>query len=344
MKRIMTVAVSFFVLVGCNHNSVNSQSNESSPENMSSSQAQEIQIISLDKIELAVNEIYSIGSMIVEEFVYQPYIFTSDDSGIYEVDEIGVIKGVKLGTGNLRISLNDQIQNIIIEVKEDSYMNKNVFIDKGRLKYKNVVYIGDSITDGSIRPGFSQYNYDYGYYPDLIAHTAGTSSYNNYAISGATAAFTSSIEATHIFGYNQVKNNISTIANADYVFIMMGTNDFMRAVPLGSIADTEVTTFYGALNTMYTDILSVNSDARIIYINIPYATWGQDIELKNPAAGVTRAEYNICIGEIARKYNFPIINTTDLFNLNNWSTLIPDGIHPAEEGQILLAQRILNII
>lgn len=341
MKKLLLLATCLFFTTGC--------------QDTPSSQLKEGSICSLSKIEIAVDETYNVFMMLNDEFKDETLTLELSNQDIILMDaDLGIIQGKKLGETTLTIKSSEYFQKIPISVLSDEYMNEHFVVDKGRLFQKTAVFYGDSITDShpSRRPGYEQYQ-NLSYYPEIIHQEAMLKDHFNLSYSGATAAYCPSIVnigGPTVLGFNQVKNSQEEAAKSDYAFILIGTNDFMRCVPLGTIEDDpqvfeDATTFTGSLNYMYKTLLSYNPKIRIVAILIPFATWGQDTNAAYaPGYGTSRDEYNAKILEIVEKYHFISIPTMDLWDATNWQQYIYDGIHPIKLGHEALAKRILNEI
>jgi len=343
MKKLLYLLTACFFLSGCGNNSTSTPNTKE----------KEIQLTNLTKIELAVNESYNVFSMIKEEYNEHVLSLEVSQKEIIAFDsDIGIIQGKQLGSTEITIHGNKCYQKLTVTVQSDEYMNAHFTLDRGRLFNKTATFYGDSITDQKNRPGYDIYHTGFGYYPSMLNEMAQMKQIYNLSQSGATAGTCTSIasiDPSYNFGFKQVQNSKKQNESADYAFIMFGTNDFMRCVPFGTLEDNhktveESTTFLGAYNYMYQTLLSYNPKIRIVAIEIPYSTWGQDAQYQVPGCGSSREEYSAKIREIVQKFGFISIPTYDLWNSSNWETYIPDGIHPAEVGQRTLAQRILSEI
>lgn len=116
--------------------------------------------------------------------------------------------------------------------------------------------------------------------------------------------------------------------NPDFVLIFIGTNDAANAVPIGTSTDTDTSTFYGALNTLISGLITKYTAAKFGFIT-PY--------LRNanyPAyitALVNRCNYyNIQIWRNDLNGGIQWGNTAQmaLYNLNG------DGYHLTEDGHL----------
>ena len=163
------------------------------------------------------------------------------------------------------------------------------------LSGKKYVSCGDSFTQGDFTGGTEQDVYDnelkcYKTYPYWIAKRNNMTLVNE-ALCGSCL--------THIEGKtNALSDTRYTLIpdDADYITIRIGLNDSSAKVPIGTIDDTENTTFYGAWNVVL-DYLTLNR---------PNAKIGIIVE-----SAYLPTEYrNACIN-VAQKWGIPYL---DLYN------------------------------
>ncbi len=343
MKKLSYALAACLMLVGCNKSDDVDKRTEA-------------EICHVEKIELAVNEVYNLFMMTNSAFANETLTISGHNKEILGVEsDIGILCGLKIGETTIKVSSAKHYQNITISVKDDEYMNSHFTVDRGRLWNKVATFYGDSITDKQTRPG-GQYTDTYSgvtYWAERIKDYAQMNTIHNFAKSGATAGWNKSFANQGLsynfeFAFNQVKNSATENQNADYAFVFIGTNDYMRSTPLGSMSDDPKTieeseTFNGALNYMYKTLLSYNPKIRIVALELAYATWGQDSSHYGyEGYGTSRDAYTNVIKNVANHYGFITIPTQDLWNSSNWQTYIPDGIHPAAEGQEKIALRVLG--
>lgn len=98
---------------------------------------------------------------------------------------------------------------------------------------------------------------------------------------------------------NELYKNIPT--DADYITLKFGINDVNFNSPVGSLDDTETTTFYGAYNTVMEYILT----------NHPYAKIG--IIVTNGCGA--NSKYTEATRRIARKWGVPILDEAANYNV-----------------------------
>lgn len=231
------------------------------------------------------------------------------------------------------------------------------------LKDKTISLLGDSITST---------DYENPYWGEIIKNRTDCK-INNYGISGTTLAHT---DDRHLWDYHFEKLDAETIGydaedsttwgtgncfcerytklddNSDAVVVMGGTND--GDVPLGTWDSTDTSTFYGALNTLFSGLLN-KFNGKPILVCTPiqksdsYSTNVIDplSELKEKTSSSTislqlRAE---AIKTKCKQYGIPCL---DLFNesgINGGDSSKSyyrdnDTLHPSRYGQ----ERIANLI
>jgi hypothetical protein len=110
----------------------------------------------------------------------------------------------------------------------------------------------------------------------------------NEAISGSCLAYHGD---RNEFSFSRYKNIPS---DADYITIKIGINDdsYHRNSPIGSIDDTDITTFYGAWNTVLSYIIEHHINAKIGII----VTNGSTLDIVNATIN------------IAKKWGLPYLN------------------------------------
>lgn len=134
---------------------------------------------------------------------------------------------------------------------------------------------------------------------------------------------------------------------SDIILIFGGTNDFkgvnMACNPLGDLNGTDITTYYGAYNTMISNIKKNNKGARIVLV-----TPIKRLYHENPNAfGLTLSQYAAATQLVAFKNGLYCI---DLFNNPNCDftgegdTRLIDGIHPDIKGHTAIATEIYKYL
>ena len=189
-------------------------------------------------------------------------------------------------------------------------------------KYKGLKWatIGDSITASSVS------------YHKHIANQTGVI-VTNYGISGSRIA--------KVSGADCMTERIPSFDDDfDIITIKGGTNDWASRVPLGTMEDRELNTFYGACHVAFSSLVEKYPGKRI----------GVMTPMQRAGCSSTNLyEYVEVVKEVAKFYSLPCL---DLYSSGGIhvdtpiirDTYIPGGLHPNAEGHKLLARRILNFI
>lgn len=140
--------------------------------------------------------------------------------------------------------------------------------------------------------------------------------------------------------------------NADYVFVFGGTNDFGHgSAPLGDLNDTDVYTFAGALNTLFSKLINEYGKGHVFTI-LPLHRFDEDTPTEatkeNKFNGqFSLSEYKEIMTKLAAKHGVGVLDFTNEFpkpNNNKNEGLFFDGLHPNEKGHALLAKLIGDVI
>jgi lysophospholipase L1-like esterase len=132
--------------------------------------------------------------------------------------------------------------------------------------------------------------------------------------------------------------------DADIVCVFGGTNDFGHGkAPIGEFNDTDPCTFYGALNTLYTYLITTYPHAFIFVMTPLHRSHEEEASFntKNPDS-LPLVEYVRIIRQMAERYSIPVL---DLFEHSGiYPTVrpvrdayMPDGLHPNDLGHVKLA-------
>ena len=210
------------------------------------------------------------------------------------------------------------------------------------LKGKKVLFLGDSITRGS---GTSC---EENIYWNVFGRNTGAI-VKGYGISGTRIAPQRAPESPGGESYAQYfGSRVEDMdAEADIVVVFGGTNDFGHGdAPLGSMADREETSFYGALHCLYRKLLAKYPTAEIVVMTPLHREGEEDIYRFWGVRGVTDlAGYVQAIREVAEFYAIPVL---DLFRMGGITPgldvlreiYMPDGLHPGDAGAARIASRL----
>lgn len=165
----------------------------------------------------------------------------------------------------------------------------------------------------------------------------------NTAISGATWQH----QANKTSGIVDVIK-ATDVTNVRNIVAFGGTNDFAQDLPVGTIDDTDPTTLYGAMNVGIQSIYERNPKVSIYLVTpmwrarINDANTPVDIETTKNGAGLLLLDYVNAVIDIARKYHLPVLDLYHEFPINkyNSNSLLADGLHPNDDGYVLLAKKI----
>ena len=211
------------------------------------------------------------------------------------------------------------------------------------LKGTKINFLGDSITEGA---GTSS--------PDrmftmLIEREYGAIC-QNYGIGGTRIARqkTATVEK---WDRDFISRVPEMDADADIVVVFGGTNDFGHGdAPLGTMSDRTPFTFYGALHCLYTALTEKYPDVPVVILT-PLHRLNEDSPKgdNKPEPVGTLKEYVNIIREVAEYYSFPVL---DLYKESGLQPkvpviqqkYIPDGLHPNDDGNAILAHKIARFL
>lgn len=223
-----------------------------------------------------------------------------------------------------------------------SYVNRHLYTINGiaegnptdKLYGKTAAFIGDSITRGA---GSSTPFTDY-----LAQETSLTVS--NFGVDGSCIADKASETAESFI------DRLADYQSADIIGVMGGTNDFWNNVPMGTIDDSDTTTFYGALNTIAKHIITTFPGSYFFFMTPIMGYRGHRTgvaEFPYPAntKNLTLDDYCEAIRNVAEKYSVPLL---DLKRVSGMCPLIEsedlrlytDGVHPNAAGYKQIAKTI----
>lgn len=198
---------------------------------------------------------------------------------------------------------------------------------------KKINYNGDSVTQGigTSRVGYAK----------VVNQFLQFGTVRNYAIGGTRLAHVSDV-------VNCLVDRISEMStDADIVFIMANTNDYASQVPIGATDSSDISTYNGALNSIFT-WLKANYPTQPIIISTMLTRkinydGGQPlpITIEQYADAVRQkvAEYGFILYDAYKWSGLDLLNTpTDGTGVSN------DGLHPNEAGALSLGRKIAKFI
>ena len=210
-----------------------------------------------------------------------------------------------------------------------------------QLKGATVNFLGDSITFGigASRPENR--------FTDVLAREFGLLRANNYGVSGSRFARQPIVEdADRDFCMRMEEMD----ERADAVVVFGGTNDFGHGqAPLGMPCDREPDTFYGACHYLMNGLLTRYAGKPVVIVTPLHRLMEDnprgDGAGRKPFSVAPLSTYRRIIMEVAEHYALPVL---DLYSTSGIQPenpvcrerLLPDGLHPSDEGHALIARRI----
>lgn len=205
--------------------------------------------------------------------------------------------------------------------------------------YSDTVYTayGDSITDIVQNENITKY-------PELMKIKFGLGTVNNFGIGSSCLAVRDEQKVQS--GIENIIEHSSENKKSHIVTMCYGTNDWYYGVKLGTIDDTDTSTYWGAFNSAVTQLRADNPSVEIIVLS---PIWRTDVEngsgkapyFKNKT-GVTLAEY---VDEIKKMCSANSVRFIDLYSNmgvreQTVSLYTTDGLHPNQQGHIRIANML----
>lgn len=198
-------------------------------------------------------------------------------------------------------------------------------------------FLGDSITQGfgATIP-----------YHQHVRDILGLKEVRNYGISSTRIASQADDTDTPSMSVRYTTMNNA----ADLIVVFGGTNDWGHGSALiGTIADKETTTFYGALNVLCAGLIAKYPGKQIVFIAPLQRNFTANgtggTEGKTNGKQMTLIQYVDIIKEVCATYSIPVL---DLYRTGNIyadsatirAQLMPDGLHPNDAGHAYLGKKV----
>lgn len=205
------------------------------------------------------------------------------------------------------------------------------------LKGLTINFLGDSITEGHGTTDSSKA------FHQLIKEKHGLKLAYNYGVGGTRIARKINPTQTTIWDYTFELRSEIMDRNADTVVVFGGTNDYGHGdAPLGDADSKDIFTFCGAVNSLIDKLEQNFPNAKIVFMTPIHR-----LEETKPAPltpdGKTLSDYAKAIKEVCAKKDIAVI---DLFEINPLdpadTQLVPDGLHPNDDGHKILAEVVAN--
>ncbi|MGN1347259.1 MAG: SGNH/GDSL hydrolase family protein [Eubacteriales bacterium] len=210
------------------------------------------------------------------------------------------------------------------------------------LKGKKIVFLGDSITEGAGTTGVEKH------FVTLVGQWGEFRESKNYGIGGTR--FARQIVPTNERADRDFCARVNELdEDADIVVVFGGTNDFGHGdAPIGSFADRSLTTFYGACHYIMTR-LHERFPGKPCIIMTPLHRLNEDNpkgDGNKPYNVATLKTYVDIIREMAEYYSLPVLDLYAESGIQPKVDIIrerycPDGLHPNDDGHVILAKKIL---
>ena len=208
-----------------------------------------------------------------------------------------------------------------------------------------VNFLGDSITQGV---GASSPAH---VYPHIIEKRFGLKKANNYGISGTRFAKQTKPSDEPSFDLDFCSRVAEMDPDADAVVVFGGTNDFGHGdAPLGTPADRTKDTFWGACHELMRSLVE-KYPGKPVVICTPLHRITEDVPTgdNKPEPVATLDVYIEIIRTVARYYALPILDLNAVSGIQPrvpaiQEALCPDGLHPNDAGQEILAKCVSNFL
>ena len=200
-------------------------------------------------------------------------------------------------------------------------------------------FLGDSITEGY---GCSC---DEAKFTSLIATQHGAIT-RCYGISGTRLARQKTVSENPRHDLDFPSRVAEMDPDADLIVVFGGTNDFGHGdAPFGEFSDRTVWSFCGALHVLYTSLLEKYPGATIMVMTpLHRAT-----EAIPNMHGKVLKDYVDMIRKAAEYYSLPVLDLYATYGVQPAVPVMkekymPDGLHPNDAGQMILAGKIAKFI
>lgn len=212
---------------------------------------------------------------------------------------------------------------------------------------KNILFIGDSITEKNYRTAKN--------YHDYLAEWFGFENINK----GVSGTGYMDNETFGLGWYNKLLNGFYPSTGVDGIVIMGAINDRYHSV--GTYGDSTATTLFGTLKLMYEELITRYPKIPILIITstprrYSYGDSGNDGTLANYHGHVD------AVIQMAKEYSFPCFdlyrnsglrpwnatNNTEYFTADGTGVETgprdADGVHPNSKGHKIMAQKLFEFI
>lgn len=207
-------------------------------------------------------------------------------------------------------------------------------------------FLGDSITEGCGTSGPEKT------FAQVLARSCHLSAARNYGIGGTRIARQRTPSADSRIDRDFCRRAAEMDPNADIIVVFGGTNDFGHGdAPFGTPQDRSPDSFYGACHFLFQSLRQQYPAAKIVVITPLHR-----INENSPLGDGTRttpalplAEYADAIRKTAQHDAIPVLDlyAMGVLDPNDPAVLaryVPDGLHPNDEGHVILAEEIRKFL
>lgn len=217
------------------------------------------------------------------------------------------------------------------------------------LKGKTINFLGDSITAGS---GVSSYDK---VYLNLLKVNADLKAANGYGIGGTRFAIQKGTDFRPKDDFVDVNSFSERFAQmtdeCDAVVVFGGTNDYGHGdAPLGNFSDRTPDTFYGACHYLFSGLIKKYLGKPIVIMTPLHRVGEMNTKRPDKAYEIgTLKDYVEIIREVAEYYSLPVLDMYKVSGLQPEieeikNKYVPDGLHPNDEGHILIANKLQKFL
>lgn len=205
------------------------------------------------------------------------------------------------------------------------------------LEGKIVSFLGDSITEGSGTTGPDKC------FHQIIKEQYGLKMAYNYGIGGTRIARQTVPSECTKYDLTFELRSETMDKNADVIVVFGGTNDYGHGDAYIGNPDSDsedIYTFCGAINSLITSLETNFPKAKIVYMTPLQRRSGVNPQMPE---GKVLTDYVEAMRKVFDKRRVTYI---DLYKINpidvNDLVLIPDGLHPSDEGHKVLAKVVAH--
>lgn len=217
----------------------------------------------------------------------------------------------------LCISSTFALFNIFNKTNDSENLGNTTEIETNIFENKTMACLGDSITYGYITKQGGQYDNPY---PKLLQETLGLKECYNYGVGSSTLSNGDNSYKSFLTRYTEMPEDLDIIA------VWGGTNDYSRGIPLGTPADKDGTTIYGALHTLAQGLRAKYPNAYIFFMS---PTPRKDNWTNSQ--GYKIEDVGTAVSYISNYYGFGFL---DMFKYSGFesemNSTFTDGLHPSQ--------------